>query len=291
MRRSLEAKIKVWGWLFVAPATLLIMIFSFYPMIQAFILSLQTGRGNNLRFGGIRNYVRLLEDPQFRVSVVNVFTYLIFQVPVMLILALILATLLNNTKLKGRGLWRTFVFLPCASGLVSAAIIFKSFFAPDGYFNSILMGLGLLDARFAWLANPFWAKVIVILVITWRWVGYNTIFYLAGLQNIDTQVYEAAEIDGASGPRQFFSITMPLLKPVILLTTIMSTNGTIQLFDEVKTMTNGGPGTATITISQYIYNITFLYTPQFGYSAAASYSILFMVAVLSFIQLKLGDKQ
>jgi lactose/L-arabinose transport system permease protein len=124
----------------------------------------------------------------------------------------------------------------------------------------------------------------------WRWTGYNTIFYLAGMQNIETSVYEAARIDGASTVQQFFRITIPLLKPVILLTTIMSTNGCLQLFDEVRTMTGGGPGIATITLSQYIYDLSFRYNPNFGYAAAVSYIILVLVAFLSFIQLKVGDR-
>jgi lactose/L-arabinose transport system permease protein len=128
------------------------------------------------------------------------------------------------------------------------------------------------------------------LVITWRWTGYNTIFYLAGLQNIDDSVYEAASIDGASPVQQFFRITLPLLRPVILLTTIMSTNGTLQLFDEVKSITDGGPGTATLTISLYIYDLIFTNVTQFGYAATVSYSILIMVTILTLIQLKLGDR-
>ncbi|WP_320127588.1 sugar ABC transporter permease [uncultured Sphaerochaeta sp.] len=131
----------------------------------------------------------------------------------------------------------------------------------------------------------------IILTITWRWTGYNTVFYLAGLQNIDRTIYEAAKIDGASSSTQFFHITMPLLKPVILLTAIMSTNGTLQLFDEVKNITNGGPGISTLTMSQYIYNLSFMYNPQFGYAAAVSYAILILVAILSFAQIKIGGKK
>jgi lactose/L-arabinose transport system permease protein len=235
--------------------------------------------------------MRLFQEEQFLYSVGNVFIYLIFQVPVMLLLALILSSILNNPKLNYKGLFRTLVFLPSVAGLVSAAIIFKSFFSVDGIVNSILLRTGIISSPASWLADPLWAKIIIIMVITWRWTGYNTIFYLAGLQNIDPSVYEAAKIDGASAAQQFFRITVPLLKPVIALTTIMSTNGTLQLFDEVKNITNGGPGMATITISQYIYNLSFVYSPQFGYAASVSYAILIMVALLSFIQVKIGDTE
>jgi lactose/L-arabinose transport system permease protein len=288
---SLEKKYSRWGWFFVTPAAFLIFILSFYPMIHAFVLSLQSGLGNNLRFTGIRNYYRLFQDAVFLNSVANVFEYLIIQVPVMLFLALILASILNSEKLKYRGLFRTLVFLPCATALVSSAMIFKSFFAVDGIVNFFLLHAGIISGPVSWLSHPVWAKFIIILVITWRWTGYNTIFYLAGLQNIDTSVYEAARMDGASPAQQFFKFTLPLLKPVILLTTIMSTNGTLQLFDEVKNLTNGGPGNSTITISQYIYNLSFVYNPQFGYASAVSYAILIMVALLSFVQMKVGDSK
>jgi lactose/L-arabinose transport system permease protein len=262
-RASTFKKYNRWGWFFVTPAALLIFIFSFYPMVRAFILSLQSGMGNNLRFTGIRNYLRLFEDGTFLGSAANVFQYLIIQVPIMLFLALILASILNYDKLKFKGFFRTLIFLPCATALVSSAMIFKSFFAPDGIVNFFLLKTGLISSAISWLSHPIFAKLIIILVITWRWTGYNTIFYLAGLQNIDYSVYEAARIDGASPVQQFFKITLPLLKPVILLTTIMSTNGTLQLFDEVKNLTGGGPGTATITLSQYIYDLSFKYNPQF----------------------------
>jgi lactose/L-arabinose transport system permease protein len=279
-----------WGWFFVLPASLLIVILSFYPMISAFTLSLQSGFGNNMRFAGARNYLRLFQDATFLASVANVFVYLIIQVPIMLVLALILASILNSKNLKFKGFFRTLVFLPCATALVSSAMIFKSFFAVDGIVNFFLVHLGIIAEPVSWLSHPVWAKFIIILVITWRWTGYNTIFYLAGLQNIDTEVYEAARIDGASSAQIFFKMTVPLLAPVILLTSIMSTNGTLQLFDEVRNLTGGGPGVSTITISQYIYNLSFVYNPQFGYASAVSYSILIMVAVLSFIQMKIGDK-
>jgi lactose/L-arabinose transport system permease protein len=286
----LEKKYSRWGWLFVTPASILIFILAFYPTIYALIVSFHSGLGNNLRFSGLRNYFRLLQDPIFPKSVVNVFVYLIVQVPVMLFLALILASVLNNKKLKFKGFFRTLVFLPCATALISSALIFKSFFSLDGIVNFFLLKFHFIDTPISFLMRPYWAKAIIILVITWRWTGYNTIFYLAGLQNIDDSVYEAAGIDGASPVQQFFSITLPLLRPVILLTTIMSTNGTLQLFDEVKSITDGGPGTATLTISLYIYDLIFTNVTQFGYAATVSYSILIMVTILTLVQLKLGDK-
>lgn len=289
-QKSLEKKQKMWGWLFVAPASLLIFILSFYPMVYSFILSLQSGVGNNLHFTGMRNYIRMFEDEYFVTSIKNVLIYLVIQVPVMLILALILASILNQPTLKLKGFFRTLVFLPCVTSLVSSALIFKSLFALDGLFNRVLLAMGVFHEPMNFLMDPFWAKAAIIIVITWRWTGYNTIFYLAGLQNIDNSIFEAAVVDGASPAKQFFEITVPLLRPVILLTAIMSTNGTLQIFDEVRNLTNGGPGTSTLSMSQYIYNLSFRLNPQFGYAAAVSWVILLMVAILSFIQMKIGDR-
>jgi len=288
---KLEKKYAVWGWIFVAPATLLILCFSFMPMIQAAILSLHRGMANNLTFNGIGNYLRLTQDMQFRRAVGNVFTYFIFQVPIMLISALILASILNSRDLPGKGFFRTLIFLPCAISLAAAAIIFRSIYSLDGLANFVLLSLRVIPEPINWLTNPFWAKTVIIIVITWRWTGYNTIFYLAGLQSISAEIYEAARIDGANAVQQFFRITLPMLKPVILLTSIMSTNGTLQLFEEPRIITNGGPANATLSISQYIYNLSFVGNPQFGYAAAASYTILFMVAILALIQLKIGDQK
>lgn len=289
--KSLERKYKIAGWYFVMPASLLIFLFSFIPMVRAFILSLQSGVGNNLSFCGIKNYVRLFQDEKFIASLKNVIIYFAFQVPIMLFIAIILACILNDKKLKFKGLFRTIIFLPCATSLVASALIFKSLFALDGLVNVLLVNHHFISQPINWLTHPVWAKVIVIFTITWRWTGYNTVFFLAGLQGIEYSIYEAARIDGASTVQTFFRITLPQLKPVVLLTAIMSTNGTLQLFDEVKNLTGGGPGNATITISQYIYDLSFKYNPQFGYAAAVSYAILIIVALLSFIQIILADRK
>ena len=288
---SLERRYKNVGWLFVWPAAILIFLLNFYPMLQAFLLSLQSGISNNLHFSGLHNYIRLFKDKNFIQAVKNVFIYFVIQVPIMLFFALILAVILNDKKLPFRGFFRTLVFLPSVTSLVASALIFKSFFAIDGLMNTILMEFSFISEPKNWLASPGWARAIIIMTMTWRWTGYNTIFFLAGLQNIDPQIYEAALIDGSSPAQTFFKITLPLLRPVILLTAIMSTNGTLQLFDEVRNITGGGPGNSTMTISQYIYNLSFAGNPQFGYAAAVSYTILIMVAILTFIQMQIGDKK
>ncbi|WP_044479807.1 carbohydrate ABC transporter permease [Paenibacillus antibioticophila] len=279
------------GWSFVTLAVLMIVVFYFYPMIQALMLSFQTGTGANLSFNGIDNYKRLFTDSMFRTAVKNTFIYLIVQVPMMVLLALFLSTLLNDRTLKWKGFFRTAIFLPCITSLVAYSVIFKYLFAGDGLVNSLLLNLHLVSEPIQWITHPFWAKITIIIAITWRWTGYNMIFYLSGMQNIDPAIYEAAKIDGASSSRQFFGITIPMLKPIILFTSITSTIGTLQLFDEVMNITKGGPGNATASISQYIYDLSFKYSSDFGYAATVSYSIVIMIVVLSIIQFKVaGDR-
>lgn len=289
-RKEMSPMLNRRAWVFIIPSVILILAFVFYPMIQAFITSFQTGNGNRLAFTGIKNYKRLLTDTTFRKALFNTLIYLVVQVPIMILLALAISSMLNNKRLKFKGLFRTAIFLPCVTSLVAYSIIFKSLFATDGFVNAVLMNLHLITEPIAWITNPVWAKILIIVAITWRWTGYNMVFYLSGLQGIDDSIYEAAEIDGAGALQKFKSITLPMLKPIILFTTINSTIGTLQLFDEPMNITQGGPANATITISQYIYNILFKYSPDFGYAAAVSYVIVIMIVVLSFIQLKVGDK-
>lgn len=282
------------GWIYLMPGTLLITIMSFIPIINAVITSLKTGSSANMKWAEplFYNYTRILKDQLFQRSMFNTFLYLIIEVPIMLILAMLLAQLLNNHDLKFKGFFRTCVFLPCATSLVSYSLIFKSLFATEGLINTILVKLGILETNYNFLGNPTSAKIIIIIALIWRWTGYNMVFFLAGLQNIDYSVYEAAKIDGASGWQTFWKITVPLLRPTIVMTAIMSINGTLQLFDESVNLTSGGPANSTITMSHYIYNNSFGQgVANFGYASAMSFVIFVMVAVLSFINMKVGDKR
>jgi ABC-type sugar transport systems, permease components len=285
---GINSKENFWGWIYVALGTFLIGLFVFFPMIQSLIMSLQSGKGNNLKFSGFSNYVRMFSDATLIKAVGNTFIFLIVQVPIMIILALIISSVLNDKKLKFSGFFRTAIFLPCVASLVGYSVIIKSIFASDGLVNKLLINIHLISVPIEWITDPFWAKILIIIAITWRWTGYNMIFYLSGLQNIDHSIYEAAEIDGASPFKKFISITVPLLKPIILFTTITSTIGTLQLFDEPMNITKGGPANATTTISKYIYDLCFTYTPDFGYATAVAYLVVIIVIVLAIIQFKIG---
>jgi lactose/L-arabinose transport system permease protein len=288
-----DRRLNLTGWAFLLPAALLIVLMNFLPMIQAFLLSLQTGHGTRLHYAEPLwyNYQRLLGDEIFKGTIVTTFIYLIVQVPIMLALALVLANLLNNPNLKFKGLWRTAIFLPCAVSLVSYSLVFRTMFATDGFVNDVLVGAGVMDHAINWLGHPETARFVLILGLLWRWTGYNMVFFLAGLQNIDHSSIEAARIDGANSFQTFWHVTVPQLRPIILLTAILSTNGTLQLFDESWALTSGGPAYSTMTMSHYLYELSFQKNPNFGYAAALSYVILTLVAILAFIQMRAGDKR
>ena len=279
------------GWAFLVPAALLIFAVSFVPMIQAFFLSLQTGRGTRLDWADPLwyNYERLMGDEIFKQTLGNTFIYLIIQVPIMLLMALILANVLNNPRLKWKAFWRTAIFLPAAVSLVAYSLVFRTMFATDGFVNDFLANFGVSPVN--WLGDPTTAKAVLIVGLLWRWTGFNMIFFLAGLQNIDRSTIEAARMDGANSLQVFWRVTVPQLRPIILLTAIMSTNGTLQLFDESWALTRGGPAYGTMSMSHYLYEVSFQRNPNFGYGAAVSYVILILVAVLAFIQLRVGDKR
>ncbi|WP_248736138.1 carbohydrate ABC transporter permease [Neobacillus rhizosphaerae] len=274
----------------MGPAFLLILIFTVYPVISSFILSFQEVRGIEKSFVGFSNYSRLFHDPVFYKSLLNTFQILIVQVPIMLTLSLLIAAGLHSSMLKGKAFFRISYFMPAITALVAASIVFMILL--DEHFGIVNYFLSFVGVdSIPWLTTPFWAKVSVIIVMTWRWTGYNMVIFLAGLQNIPSELYEAASIDGAGKVKQFFLITIPQLKPVFIFTVVMSTIGTLQLFDEPFILTNGGPNSATMTITLYLYETGFKFF-EFGYASAIAYVLVLITAIISWIQMKLvGDEE
>ena len=287
---SNSKKYGITGWLFLLPAAILICFMSFRPIFQAFIISLKSGIGNNMEFAGEYNYLRMLLDKTLHTAIMNTLVYML-QVPIMLGLALWLATLLNEKGLRFKGLFRILLFAPCATASVSYSLIFRIMFAADCMINTFLVKSGILQTGYNFFGHPWSARIIILLALIWRWTGYNMVFLLAALQNIDEGIYESAILDGASRLQIFTKITIPLIKPTLILLMIMTVNGTIQLYDESVNLTGGGPANTTLSISHYIYNLSFQYTPNFGYSTAISFVIFVVVAILSLIQMKVGDKR
>ena len=272
------------------PAVLGFAIFKAYPVAASFWISLTTGNGDARRFSGLANYRRLLDDPLFWTALKNTALVLVVQVPLMLGLALLVALGLNSTKVWLRPLWRLGVFVPSLTGLVAAGVMFSVILNHDaGLLNWVLSLFGV--DRVNWLGSPFWARVGVVLVITWHYTGYNAVMYLAGLQGIPKELYEAAMVDGAGPVRRFVSITLPQLRPILLLTVVLSTIGTLQLFDEPYVLTGGGPDNATLTVTMYLYNNGFKYF-DFGYASALAYALALIVSVLGILQVRLmGERR
>lgn len=280
-----------YGWMFIAAALTLYIIFTIYPAIESLRLAFYSTKGGEDTFVGLKNFTRMFGDKIFLQSLFNTFLYMIIQVPVMLAAALFIATMLNSSKLRLKGFFRTSIFLPCVTSLVAYSILFKMMFSVDGIVNQIMMFLGILEQPYQYLQDSAWARAIIIIAMLWRWTGYNVIFYLSALQNIPKETFEAARVDGANAFQVFTRITIPQLKPIILLTAIMSTNGTLQLFDETMNITQGGPANATMTVSHYIYNQSFVYAPDFGYASAISYMVVFIMIILALIQFGVSGRE
>lgn len=282
--RSWRPSARTAPYLFIAPAVVLFLVFTLYPIVSSLLLSFQIREGGDYVFSGLANYARLFGDDLFYTALRNTFLILIIQVPIQLALALVLAVALNSALGRLRGFFRVSFFMPAITALVAYAIVFFIMLNQD--FGLVNFALGLVGVEAVpWLTNGFWAKVSLILALTWRWTGYNMVIYLAGLQSIPDELYEAAAIDGAGRWRQFVSITIPQLRPIILFTVVLSTIGTLQLFDEPYILTNGGPNNATLTIALYLYQNGFQFF-DFGYASAIAYVLVVLIGLLSYFQIR-----
>ena len=284
-RKSLMTR-KNAPYLFLTPMIILFSVFMIYPVIKSLILNFQDFTDGQYIFCGIQNYVTMFKDPIFWKSLKNTFIYLAVQVPVMVVLSLVLGVMVEQAFLKFRSGFRMSIFLPSVTALVAYAIVFKLLFNTDfGLVNHALRALGFTGVD--WLNTVWGARMAIIIGITWRWTGYNTIIMIAGLKNIPLELYESADIDGANAFQKFFYITIPMVKSIILFVSITSTIGTLQLFDESFILTGGGPDNATITIGHYLYNTGFSYY-KFGYAAAISYALVVIIGILSIIQFRMS---
>lgn len=276
-------------WFFMAPGIVLFIIFGIYPIIYGVFLSLYSSSGASLgEFIGLQNYIKALQDPIFIQSVINIFEIFIIHAPIMIFISLFFAFLLNSKYTKFKTFFRTTLFLPNVTNAVALALFFQLFFTADGVFDQII---GFFDPSYEslnWLTQPIVAKFTVSGTIVWRWMGYNMIIFIATIQNISEDLYEAATIDGANKWKQFTKITVPLMKKPILFTTIMTVSGTVGLFAEVQMLTAGGPNYATMTPSLYIYNIAWGGGYEFGYAAALGILVSMITIVVAIIQFRLG---
>jgi lactose/L-arabinose transport system permease protein len=274
---------------FLTPYLLVFLAFWIWPIVNSFWLSFLNTRTANWTFNPQVTWGRLLVDPAFANALKNTLLILVIQVPIMIALATVLAVLLNSPALKARGLFRFAFFAPVVVGEVAYAAVFRLMFNEFGIINKLGMTAGL--PAVAWLSEPTAAMAVIIIALTWRWAGYNAIIILAGLQSIPDDVYEAATIDGVSKFRQFLFITLPLLRPVIILCVVLSVIGTMQLFSEPFLITNrGGPGQATETLGLFLYRMGFN-TFNFGYASAIAYTIAALAVAISLLNLWIGRER
>jgi lactose/L-arabinose transport system permease protein len=280
------------GWLCVAPAAILFSAFMLYPILSSLYYVTRKWKGMSNTFVGLGNFARMVNDKIFQISLAHNFAFMLVQIPLMILLALVLAVILNQGIKHLRGAFRVVFFLPCVTSLVAYSVLFRILLQSNGLLNSLLINLRLIGEPIGWLNNTFWAKATIVLALTWRWTGYNMVFFLVGLQSIDTEIFEAAEVDGAGKARQFFKITLPLLVPVILFSAVTSTSGTMQLFDEPQVLTwEGGPANATMTAALYIYRQAFVLNSDYGYATALSYVVVLISGLFAFVQMRLlGDR-
>jgi ABC-type sugar transport system permease subunit len=280
-----KSQAKLAPYFFTAPFYILFFVFFLFPSLIAIVLSLYQWNGiGQPKWIGLRNFQRLFADPYFWQAAGNTMIYMLASLLFIIPLALVLAATLNSSSLKLRGFWRSAFFSPIVTSVVAITLVFTLLYSRDyGLINAVLVKFGL--PRINWLGDGQWAKVSIIILIAWRWTGYHTVYFLAGMQSVSQEYYEAAMIDGANSIQQFFKITLPLLRPIILYIVVVVTAGSLQIFEEPFILTGGGPANATMSITQYLYvqGITNL---KYGYGSAVGLVLFATVFSISMIQLR-----
>lgn len=290
-RRRARARTTLIGLSFIAPNFLGFAILTLVPVATLFYMSFTNWNVfGNADWTGLANYRRLFHDDSFRTSVVNTFYYSAMHIPMTIVVSLGLALLLN-TKLRGVAFFRTAAFFPYITSIVAIAMVWNIMFGPDyGPVNQFLRFVGISHPP-GWLSSTHWAMPAVAIVSTWRDMGYYMILFLAGLQTVPTQLYEASRIDGANAWQRFVHVTLPGLRPTTFFVLVILTINSFKVFDLILVMTNGGPGQSTTVLSQFIYRKGFVES-QFGYASAASvalFALCLLVTAAVFLFNKRGD--
>ena len=278
----------MWGFIFITPTLILLGIFSIAPALISFYYSFTFyDLLDKPLFIGLENFINVFHDEVFYQTSFNTLFYAI-GVPVGIFLALVLAVMLNNKKLKFSYFYRTLYFLPVILPLITLGVVWTWLFNTEyGAVNQILSYIGL--GKIAWLTSYDWSKPAILITSIWAGFGLSVVILIGGLQNIPTEVYEAAKIDGAGSTSTFFRITIPLLIPTISLVSIMSFIATFQVFDLVMALTEGGPGRSSMSIVQYIYDTAFK-SFDMGYASALSVILFIELLIFSIFQFKLSEK-
>jgi multiple sugar transport system permease protein len=280
------------GYLLVAPALLCIIAIALYPVLNTFKLSLYYMKLQLIgmtHFIGFQNYISLFNDPRFRSASINTVIFTIVSVSLELVIGMIMALLMNK-KFKGTGLVRAAILIPWAIPTIVSALMWKFIYNDQfGLLNDILLRMGIINSYKAWLGSPSLAMGSAIFADVWKTAPFMALLLLGGLQNISYEFYEAAKVDGAGSIRRFFSITLPLLKPTILVALIFRTLDAFRVFDLIFVMTGGGPGNSTETLTIYAYKTLFR-NLDFGIGSAIAVVIFIFVFVFAMIYIRLLDK-
>ncbi|MFD0872156.1 sn-glycerol-3-phosphate transport system permease protein ugpA [Chlamydia abortus] len=277
------------GYAFLLPNILGFLIFILFPVIASFLMSFTEWNGfGKIQFIGLDNYIRLWSDENFRISFWNSLVMTVVSVPATLFLSILAAVALNR-GIRGLKWFRTAMFLPHITSTIAIAVVWQLLFNPTmGPINGFLHSIGIENAP-GWLSSTKWALLSVIIVSIWHSVGYYMVLYLAGLQGIPRDLYEAAEIDGAGKISQFKNITLPMLSPVIFFTVIMAIINSFKVFDLIFMLTQGGPGRSTRVLVYDIYYTAFQ-RYEFGYASAMAYVLFALILVITLIQFR-GQKK
>ena len=275
------------GYVMVLPYVLHFLIFVAYPLVFAFILVFcKWDIVTPMEFIGLRNIQRLMNDTTFWTAVTNTLKFLVLHIPLQIVLALLIAVVLNG-PIKLRGFFRGAFFLPFVISGAVVTILWQQLYSTDaGVFNLVLTKLGLDPVP--WLTDPAIAIYSIAVMATWKNIGFYIVLFLAGLQNVPRELYEAASIDGATRPQQFWKITLPLLRPITLLVVMLSTIGGFGLFIEPFVMTGGGPAESTLSVVLYLYKNAFQFL-RMGYAATIGFALALMIFLVTLIQRKLLD--
>jgi lactose/L-arabinose transport system permease protein len=273
-----------WPYLFISPFYILFLIFGVYPILFSFYLSFTEWKGlGPIKFVGVQNFELLFKDKVFWQSMTNGVILFFMYVPIMTFLALVLAVILNSKRVRGFRFFRTLLFIPYIMNVVAAGFTFRLLLNQKyGLVNALLEIFNIPPVP--WLESVWGGRVSLSLLVIWAWLGYNMVIMLAGLQTIPSELTEAALIDGASPIQAFFYVTIPLMRPVILFSVVLSTIGSFNLFSEIYNLTGGGPINATLTPVLVIFNQAFG-NFRLGYASAMAYlyfSILFVLTLLQF---------
>ncbi len=278
------------AYLFLSPALGAIFAFFFIPVLAAFVISFTDfdiyalADWSTARFVGFKNYINLMNDPLFWTALKNTFYFVIVGGPLSVAVSLGAAVILNSKLVRFKSIFRLSYFIPVVTTLVAVAIVWRFIYHPNfGIFNYILGFLGIDPVD--WLGDPDWAMPAIIIMAVWKNFGYNMIIFIAGLQNIPEELYEAAQIEGANRWQQFKSITIPMLAPTTLFISVITMIGYFQLFAEPYVMTQGGPLNSTLSIVQYMYQEGFRWW-NMGYSAAIAFVLFFIIFIGTLIQFR-----